>query len=222
MKIKDIPRQERPRERFILYGKEALSNEELIAIVLKTGIKERSVKELALEVLKLLEKYTLDNLSIQKLKEIKGIGDVKAIEFLAALELFRRLSLKEEQVLRKIKTSSDAFNYIKPFLVDDKQERFYVIYLNSQNEIIQHKLLFQGTLDQSIVHPREIFKYAYLLSANSIICLHTHPSGNLKPSEADKRFVKALDEISKLQGITILDHLIVSLNNHQSIPLLLD
>jgi len=105
---------------------------------------------------------------------------------------------------------------MKTYLVDYQQECFYAIYLNPKNEVIEHRLLFKGTINQSLVHPREIFKYAYLLSATSIICLHNHPSGNPEPSKEDIRLIKALEEISKLQQINILDHLIITKDRYYS------
>lgn len=216
IKIKEIPKEERPRERLYLYGKESLANEELLAIILKTGTKNRSAKVLALDLLKLIDEYSIENLSFSNLTQIKGIGKVKAIEFLAIIEFCRRLNNLKPKTKKIIRNSNDAFLYMKTYLVDYQQECFYAIYLNPKNEVIEHRLLFKGTINQSLVHPREIFKYAYLLSATSIICLHNHPSGNPEPSKEDIRLIKALEEISKLQQINILDHLIITKDRYYS------
>lgn len=215
MKIKEMPLAERPRERLLNFGKEALSNEELLAIIIKTGTKNRSVKELAIEVLKILEETNVEDITIELLSTIKGIGKVKAIQVLAALELSSREFQRKDKAI-KLNSSGAVYLYAKNKLFWDKQERFYAIYLNSKAELIAAKLLFIGTLNQSLIHPREIFKHAYLYSASSIVCLHNHPSGNSDPSREDKRISDILFEIGKMQGIKIVDHIIIANNNYFS------
>lgn len=215
MKIKDMPISERPRERLLTKGKEALSNHELLSIVIKTGTKGSSVKDLALEVLKIYENRDVEDINADMLKAIPGIGDAKASEILACFELGRR---KIAHLAKKEQLSSpeEVYNYSKRYLRSDKQECFYAIYLNSKNEVIASKLLFVGTINHSIVHPREIFKHAYLYSATSIICIHNHPSGNASPSPADKYLTKSLFEIGELQAIAIVDHVIIGDDNYYS------
>ena len=216
--IKDMPNNERPRERLLKEGVNSLSNEELLSVILKTGTKNKSVKMLSMELLIKLEDISnLKNTSINALTSIKGLGLTKALELIAAVELGRRVFLKKDNVLTlKITNASDVFNYSKELFYDKTQEYFYTLYFNSKQELIDKKLLFMGTVNRSIVHPREIFKYAYILSASSIICLHNHPSGDINPSEEDITLTNALVEIGKIQGIPVLDHIIISNHNYYS------
>ena len=218
MKIKDLPLLERPRERLINYGQENISNEELLAIILKTGSKDKSVKELANEVLVTINSLdNLDSININTFKNIKGLGKVKTIELMASIELGKRIFLKKEN-RQKISYDNPSVIYHENLYLfkGKKQEYFYCLYLDNKNNLIERKLLFMGTINRSIVHPREIFKEAYLLSANGIICVHNHPTGDITPSMEDIKLTKSLVEIGKLQGIPLIDHLIVSDNNYFS------
>ncbi len=211
--IKNIPIEERPRERFIKFGVENLSNTELLSIILNTGTKNISVKELSNNILNSINDISdLKNMTLNKLKTIKGVGEVKAIKLLSSIELGRRVY--QEKRLKKIKLNSadKVFSYINQTLKGKNQEYFYALYLDSKKYLIESKLLFIGTINKSIVHPREIFKYAYLLSASSIICVHNHPSGDTTPSKEDLFLTKSLVEIGKLQGINIIDHIIIGSN----------
>lgn len=211
--IKDIPLEERPRERFIKFGAENLSNTELLSIILNTGTKNMSVKELSNNILNSVHDISdLKNMTLNKLKNIKGVGEVKAIKILSSIELGRRVY--QDKNLKKIKLNSadKVFNYMNQMLKDKNQEYFYALYLDSKKYLIEAKLLFIGTINKSIVHPREIFKYAYLLSASTIICVHNHPSGDPIPSKEDIILTKSLVEIGKLQGINIVDHIIIGSN----------
>ena len=215
--IKDIPILDRPRERFIKYGVINLSNEELLSIVLKTGYKGYSVKDISNNILKEIKDITdLKELTINKLIRINGIGEVKAITLLSAIELGRRVYSNKNNIIIKLNNSKEIYNYIKDKLIYKKQECFYCLYLDNRNNLIKKKLLFIGTINRSIVHPREIFKEAYLTSASKIICMHNHPSGDISPSKEDIRLTKSLIEIGKLQGIILLDHIIVGNNNYYS------
>ncbi len=218
MKIKDLPEEERPRERLINYGVETISNEELIAIILKTGTKNKSVKLLASEVLsKINSLNNLDKITINTFKDIKGLGIVKTIELMASIELGKRIFLKKENNTKIIYNNPDIIYEENLYLFKNKkQEYFYVLYLDSKNNLIERKLLFMGTINRSIVHPREIFKEAYLTSASKIICMHNHPSGDTTPSMEDIRLTKSLIEIGKLQGIELMDHLIIGDDNYYS------
>ena len=211
MKIKDIPFNERPREKLIKYGKENLSDSELLAILLKTGTKGESVLELAIRVLKKLGSLDkLKDVSFDNLKTIKGIGDAKAVELLVLSELSKRIYYKNSNVLKEKYTTPESIYEKNKYLFDNlKQEYFYCLYLNSKKELIERKLLFMGTVNKSITHPREIFKEAYKNSASSIVCLHNHPSNDLCPSTADINFTKSLMEIGRIQGIPLIDHIIV-------------
>ena len=216
MKIKNIIKEERPRERFIKYGVENLSNEELLSIILKTGTREYSVKRLALILLNELggiEK--LRSATINTLTKIKGIGQVKAIELLSIVELSKRMNMSDVNSV-KLNNSKVIFDYFKHVFQDEKQEYFYAIYLDSKSKLISYKLLFKGTINTSCVHPREVFKYAVLESAYSIIVIHNHPSGDVTPSKEDILLTESLMEIGALQQIPVIDHLIFGDNTYYS------
>ena len=215
-KIKEIPINERPRERLKEVGVENLSNKELISIILKTGTKEKNVSDLALDILNNYSLSDLKNISINNLIKIKGIGEVKAIELVASIELGKRIFLKEKTNKKELTSPKEIYKYTKYLFHDKKQEYFYALYFNNKQQLLNAKLLFIGTINQSITHPREVFKEAYLLSASSIICLHNHPSNDTTPSKADITFTKALIEIGKIQNIPILDHIIVGDDNYYS------
>lgn len=216
--IKDIPLLERPRERLITYGSETLSNIELLSIILKTGTKGESVYELSKRLLKELGSiYNLKNTNKEILTKIKGIGTAKAVELLATVELGKRIFINNiNDSKTKYNNSKIIYENNKYLFLDKKQEYFYCLYLNEKKELIERKLLFMGTINRSCVHPREVFKEAYMRSASSIICIHNHPSGDTKPSREDIHFTKALKEIGDTFGIPVLDHIIVSDNNYYS------
>jgi len=216
--IKDIKAEERPRERLLKYGAEAMSNIELLSIILKTGTKGESVNTLAIKILNKFENISdLKNLNKEQLLSMKGIKGAKAAEFLAAIELGRRIFLiNNKQSIEKYTTASTVYEGNKYLFQDKKQEYFYCLYLNSKKELIERKLLFMGTLNKSLVHPREIFKEAYLLSASSIICMHNHPSGDIMPSADDIFLTNSLIEIGKLQQIPVVDHIIFGDNEYYS------
>lgn len=208
---------EKPRERLIMYGKENLSNEELISIILKTGTYNASVKTIASLILKKFVKIdNLKNATINKLSEISGIGKVKAIELLAAIELGRRVYYKSEKTRIKLNTTSKVFEYFKDIFYNEKQENFYAVYLDTKSNLISFKLLFIGTINISVVHPREIFKYAFLESACSIIVMHNHPSGDVLPSNIDIELTNHLFEIGQIMGIKVVDHIIFSKDKYYS------
>ncbi len=218
IKIKDIPVNERPRERLINSGASNLSNEELLAILLKTGTKQVSSKLLASKLLASVDDIkNLKDLNYQNLVKIKGIGKAKACLLLATFELSKRMN-REVAIINdlKINNSKIIYNYYKDVIENKMQEHFYCVYLDNQKKVIKDKLLFIGTINQSLVHPREIFKEAYLLSASSIICVHNHPSGNVIPSKEDLLITDKLVEIGNLFGIKILDHIIIGKSNYYS------
>lgn len=218
IRIKDIPTSDRPIERLINNGVESLSNIELLTILIKSGTKEKSAKNIAEEILQNTTNLKeLTNMSLEQLSLIKGIGHKKAATILAALELAKRVNNNIETLNeRKITDSTLVFEYYKNKIGDKLQEHFYCIYLNTAKKVIKDKLLFIGTINQSVVHPREIFKEAYLLSASSIICVHNHPAGSIFPSKEDITLTNKLVEIGNLLGIKIIDHVIVTKNNYYS------
>ena len=216
--IKDIPIEERPRERLMNIGVEKLSNEELLSILLKSGTKNISVKVLASSILKELNSITdLKDMNLERLVQIKGIKTAKACELLASIELGKRINQKFNNINQiKIVDSSSVFEYYKNILEDNKQEHFYCIYLDTKHNIIKDKLLFVGTINESLVHPREVFKEAYLLSASAIICIHNHPSGNVTPSKNDIIITEQLKQVGNILGIAVVDHLIIGKNEYYS------
>lgn len=215
MKIKDIPRSERPVERLLMYGASSLSNEELLSILIKTGSREDSAKDLALKVLSEVS-GNISDINFQKLSKVKGIGDIKSAVILAALELGRRSNSLKSLNNVKITNASIVFDYYRNIFINKKQEYFYSIYLDSNKVVISEKLLFIGTLDYSLVHPREVFKEAISVSASSIICIHNHPSGNVIPSKNDFEITRRLIEIGDMLGIRVIDHVIIGIDKYYS------
>lgn len=218
MKISDIPLLERPRERLINYGVSTLSNEDLLAILLNNGTKGTSVKEVAISLISSVDEISqLNDLSLLNIMAIRGIGPKKAATIIAALELGKRLNQKQVVINNiQITNTKVVYDYYLNILKDKKQEYFYCLYLDNQKRVISDKLLFIGTINFSVVHPREIFKEAYKLSATAIICIHNHPSGNPKPSKEDISLTNQLVEASHILGIKVLDHIIVGDNSYYS------
>ncbi len=210
--IKDIPINDRPIERLITYGSENISDEELISILLKTGSKEASSKMLASILLNNIGGIrNLKNVTLNKLTQIKGIGIVKASTIIACIELSKRMNKKIDTLYNiKVTSPNIIYDYFKIKLENKKQEYFYAVYLDNDKKIIQEKLHFIGTINHSLIHPREIYKDAYLCSASGIILIHNHPSGNLTPSREDISTTNNLSEIGNLFGIKIVDHIIIS------------
>ena len=216
MKIREIPKNERPVERLILNGSEFLSNEELLSILIKSGNKNYSSKELASIILHECD-GDLGRINYSMLSKLNGIGNSKSACILAGIELGRRankklLSINDIQI-----TSTDVvFEYYKDIFVNKKQEYFYCIFLDTNKVVIKEKLLFIGTLDYSVVHPREVFKEAVLVSASSIICVHNHPSGNVIPSKNDFEITKRLVSLGEMLGIKVIDHVIIGSDKYYS------
>lgn len=218
VKIKDIPINERPCERLILNGSENLSSEELLAIILRTGLKGTSSKELASYLLSSIGGIKkLRDITFESLKKIKGIGKNKACSIMAMVELGKRINQEIDNLQNvRINSSNLVFKYYKDKLGYKKQEYFYAIYLDTSKRFISEKSLFIGTINYSVVHPREVFKEAYLNGASAIICVHNHPSGNVIPSKQDLEVTNNLINVGKILGIKVLDHIIISKNNYYS------
>ena len=211
MKIKDLPEQNRPRERFLKHGPETLSDAELFAIILRTGTLDENVIDMSN---RLIAEYGLDKLfecSLKELQKIKGIGPSKAMQILAMSELGKRFN-QSKTPLNKISCAEDVFNYFHERLKDKKEEHFYILMLNTQNYIIGEQLISKGILDASIIHPREIFKPAIKNSASKIILIHNHPSGDPNPSGEDMEITKKLKEVGEGLGIRVIDSVIVGDN----------
>ena len=216
MKIKEIPKNERPVERLILNGSEFLSNEELLSILIKTGNKNYNSKELASIILRECN-GNLSCINYSMLSKLNGIGDVKSACILAGIELGKRANKKVLSINNIQITSTDiVFKYYRDIFINKKQEYFYCVFLDTNKVVIKEKLLFIGTLDYSVVHPREVFKEAVLVSASSIICVHNHPSGNVIPSKNDFEITKRLVSIGDMLGIKVIDHVIIGSEKYYS------
>lgn len=216
--FKNIPESDKPRERLYQYGSENLSDEELISIILKTGTKGISVKEVSLKLLENVgDIRRLKDIGINTLMRINGIGRVKAIEIKAAIELGRRIYIENNKLSGVILNNSlKIYEYFKDLVGNKKQEYFYTVYVDTKGRYIDKKCLFVGTINNSIIHPREIFKEAYLLSANGIICIHNHPSGDPTPSKEDMMITRKIKEIAVIHGIRLVDHIIVGIDSYYS------
>jgi len=215
MRIMDISENNRPRERLKKEGVRVLSDAELFAIILQKGSREENVIDMSN---RLISKYGLEKLSdcsLTELQEIKGIGPAKACQILAMFELNNRYDSAKKKI-KKITSAKDVYDYIYEKLKNLKKEHFLVLCLDSKNNIIKDSRISIGTLNESIVHPREVFKEAIRESANSIILVHNHPSGSCEPSSHDKEITKSLIESGKILKISVLDHVIVGRNEYYS------
>jgi len=209
MKIKDLPPQNRPRERFLKHGAETLSDAELFAILLRTGTTDENVIDMSN---RLIAEYGLDKLfecSLKELEKIKGIGPGKAMQILAMAELQKRTTQAQKPNTNKISCAEDVFNHFHERLKDKKQEHFYILMLNTQNNIIGEQLISKGILDASIIHPREIFRPAIKNAASKIILVHNHPSGDPTPSKEDEEIVEKLTKAGEELGIKVVDSVVV-------------
>lgn len=215
MRIKDISIEGRPRERLFKFGPSALSDAELLAIILQKGTKNENAIDLSN---RLIMKFGLDNLSqcsLHELEQIKGIGIAKACQIQALFEINNR-NTSSKYGKKPVKCAKDVYNYISPFLKDLKKELFITLHLDSKNAIVKNDTVSLGTLNASLIHPREIFKSAIKESANSIILVHNHPSGDPSPSEDDKKITEKLISAGELLDIKVLDHVIVGKNSYYS------
>ncbi|PMC37165.1 hypothetical protein CJ195_14035 [Bacillus sp. UMB0899] len=209
-KIRDFPQDERPRERLLNEGADKLSNQELLAILLRTGTKKESVLELSQKLLKHFEGLRmLKDASVNEITTISGIGTAKAVQILSALELGRRMNRLTYDDRFVIRSPQDGANYVMEEMRFLSQEHFVCLYLNTKNQVLHKQTVFIGSLNASIVHPREVYKEALKRSAASLICIHNHPSGDPTPSREDIEVTKRLTECGKMLGIELLDHLII-------------
>ena len=200
-----------PRERLAKEGVEALSNQELLAILLRTGTRQASVFEIAQKVLNNLSSLTdLKKMTLQELQSLSGIGRVKAIELQAMIELGHRIHKHETLEMESILSSQKLAKKMQQELGHKKQEHLVALYLNTQNQIIHQQPIFIGSATRSIAEPREILHYAIKHMATSLILVHNHPSGAVAPSRNDDHVTKLVKEACDLMGIVLLDHLIVS------------
>ena len=205
----NCPVEERPREKAIYYGIETLSNQELVAVILRTGNKEMSVLNLAQFLLDEIGGFQeLKDIDYQRLIQIKGIKQAKAIELMACIELAKRMQSKQS-IKNRIRQPKDAYAYIKNKLMFEKQEKVILLCLNSRLEIIQEKLLFIGSGDASMLETKEVFQHTLRCGANRIILIHNHPSGNPKPSHEDQEITRKIEMMAKHLDIEFIDHIII-------------
>jgi len=217
VRIHDLPVEERPRERLIKHGAGSLSNAELLAIILRTGTKSDNVINLSNRILKDYSLSQLSRASVSELSKIHGIKAAKATQIAACFELARRLELYSETVKPKIKSPADAHRIVAPTLRNLKKETFKALYLDTKNQLIREETVSIGSLDASVVHPREVFKTAIQESAAAIILAHNHPSGDPEPSREDIELTRRLREGGSLIGIEVLDHIIVGDGRYTSL-----
>jgi len=214
-KLKDIPKFDRPREKFLEKGPDALTDSELLAILLGSGIKGTNVKVLSQNILKKFGDSFL-NASVDDLMQISGIGQAKALQISSALALTRRIFDKQNALDNLILSAQDAIALVSD-LKDKKQEHLVCLYLNARNALLKKEIISIGTLDKSIIHPREIFAPGLEMHAAAVILVHNHPSGDPSPSEQDKQVAKRIIEAGQLMGINVIDFLIIAKNGVHSI-----
>jgi len=211
MKMQDVPKTERPREKLISKGPQNLKDEEFLAILLGTGVEGKNVIEAAKQILNKYSKKRLLKLTYNDLSKIKGIGPAKACTILAAAELVKRALKIGEETLPVIRSTKDVIAQVG-YLRNKLREHLVATYLNARNEMLFRKHIFIGTLDANIAHPREIFSEALRQNAAAIILVHNHPSGDPEPSKADLEITKRILEAGKIMGIDVLDHVIITKN----------
>jgi DNA repair protein RadC len=208
--IKELPTEERPRERLVKYGPENLSTAELIAILLRVGTAQYSAIGLAEHML-----HEFDGLkgiavaTVEELSRIKGLGTAKASQIKAMVELGKRLAVATEDSRQAIRSPQDAAELVMPALRDAKIEHFTALFLNTKNEVLKSKNITKGSLDSSLIGPRELFREAISVNSASVVVAHNHPSGDPTPSREDIAVTKRLCESGNLVGIEVLDHIIV-------------
>ena len=199
-----------PRERLYTEGERQMSEQDLLAIILRTGSKDLSVNQLAQEILnKFISLDNLRNATIEELQTIKGIGRVKAVEIKAMIELGRRIHISSNKNYGQVQSSTSLGQDLMNEMGDLKQEHLVTLYLDTKNKIIRKRTIFIGTVNSSTANPREILHYAVKYMATSIIVVHNHPSGDTKPSKNDKNFTKKISEACGFLGVNFLDHMII-------------
>lgn len=215
-KIKDLPKHARPREKLIEKGATNLRDRELLAILLGKGRTGKNVLEMADEILRKYPMEKLAGLSYGDMARIKGIGPAKATSLLSSFELVKRALAVEDNNLSTINSAKDAMRHLQE-LRTAKKEHFVVLYLNARNQLIHKELISVGTLNASLVHPREVFKPAIEHLAACVIVAHNHPSGEVEPSQADLELTERLRLAGELLGIELIDHIIITENKQTNI-----
>lgn len=218
--MKELPEDERPREKMLIHGAQALSNAELLAILLRTGTRQEPVVSLAQRILKKFEGDGLSALAAvkpQELSQVRGVGPAKAVTVMAAIELGTRLQSQAAARRPVIRSPQDAADLMMARLRYESREHFMVLLLSTKNHVIATSVISVGSLNASIVHPRELFREAICYSAAAVILIHNHPSGDPAPSQEDIVLTKKLVEAGQLLDITVLDHVIIGDNRYVSL-----
>ncbi|GAH93597.1 unnamed protein product, partial [marine sediment metagenome] len=213
-KIKDIPKVDRPRERFLKKGPDALSKSDLLAILLGSGIKGKNVQKLSQQIIKKFGKSFL-NITVDDLQKISGIGQAKALQVASAISLVKRYYADERTNEIIIKNYQDVLSLTYD-LKEKKKEYLVCLYLNARNVLLKKEIVSVGLLDKTLLHPREIFHPATELNAASVVLVHNHPSGNSSPSEKDIRIIEKITQAGEIMGIPVIDFVIVSESGHYS------
>lgn len=217
MKLKELPVTELPRERLINNGVENLTNEELLSIILRTGTKNRNVKEVSNNILSSIKSINdLSNIDLYELSKIKGVGIVKAVSLKASIELGKRVTNIEINNLMKLNNADIIHDTFKSLFIGLKQEKLLAIYLDNKKRLINYKIITIGTKDQTMFHPRDIIYNAIKCNASGIIIMHNHPSLDITPSNADIEMTNILINSCNIVGIPLLDHLITNTKNYYS------
>lgn len=212
--IKDLPMDERPREKLAKYGVDNLTDVELLAIIIKTGTKSKNVKEIAYELINKYENfYNISKLTVEELCQIKGIGRVKAIELISSFEIGKRINKKE---IVRINCADDIYNLYYEKIAFKEQEELHVIFLDHRKKILGMKMIFKGTVNASGVYPRDILREALKINAVCLILVHNHPSDITEPSGADIDFTIAISALCIDLGLRLIDHIIIGSTNYYS------
>jgi DNA repair protein RadC len=216
IRIHDLPKDERPRERLIKNGASTLSDSELLAIILRTGSKQENVINLSQRILKEYNIKQLSQINLTQLMKVHGIKESKAAQIAACFEIARRLESFNDEDKQKINSPEDVYRRIYPKMREQKKELFIELCLDTKNRVIKEETISVGSLNANIVHPREVFKLALAESAAHIIVAHNHPSGDPTPSREDIEITKKLVDTGTIMGITLLDHVIIGDGRHFS------
>lgn len=217
MKLKELPLMELPRERLINVGEENLTNEELLSIIIRTGTKNISVKDVSNNILKSISNINdLNNITLGELSSIKGVGIVKAVTLKASIELGKRVSNVEINNMMKLSNSEIVHNAFKSIFIGLKQEKLLAVYLDNKKRLISYKIISIGTKDETMLHPRDILYNAIKYNSSAVILIHNHPSGDIRPSKADLEMTDIINNSCKIVGIPLLDHLITNTKEYYS------
>lgn len=215
--IKDLPVEERPREKLVKQGADKLSTAELLALMLRTGSQEKTALDLANEILLVCDGLRgISKSTIEQLQQIEGIGLAKSAQLKAVGELSKRISAANLNLTR-ISSPEEVAEILVPKLRDQPQEKFVSVLLNTKYEIISVQEIAKGTLDRSLVHPREVFRTAIKKNSKAVVIAHNHPSGDVTPSQEDIKITRRLQDAGDIVGIELVDHLIIGDNNYKSL-----